>query len=175
MACTPYDYLVIATGYVNDFDVIPGIGPGGNAYSITLWRAPSTPQNAGVHAPPHLQPEEAEAPASPGDGVCAVSRAEAGRALRRPDPEPVVVEVLDHRRAWRTCGGHSRGSLESARRESCSSAYAFHGLGREPVFGTRPRSPSANGVPVKRQVTTFLPMCDRDGNLESRSVPVSSP
>jgi NADH dehydrogenase FAD-containing subunit len=30
-----YDYLVIATGYVNDFDVIPGLGPGGNAYSIT--------------------------------------------------------------------------------------------------------------------------------------------
>jgi sulfide:quinone oxidoreductase len=30
-----YDYLVIATGYLNDFDVIPGIGPGGNAYSIT--------------------------------------------------------------------------------------------------------------------------------------------
>jgi NADPH-dependent 2,4-dienoyl-CoA reductase/sulfur reductase-like enzyme len=30
-----YDYLVIATGYVNDFDVIPGLGPAGNAYSIT--------------------------------------------------------------------------------------------------------------------------------------------
>lgn len=30
-----YDYLVIATGYVNDFGVIPGLGPGGNAYSIT--------------------------------------------------------------------------------------------------------------------------------------------
>jgi sulfide:quinone oxidoreductase len=30
-----YDYLVIATGYLNDFDVIPGLGPGGNAYSIT--------------------------------------------------------------------------------------------------------------------------------------------
>jgi NADH dehydrogenase FAD-containing subunit len=30
-----YDYLVIATGYVNDFDVVPGLGPGGNAYSIT--------------------------------------------------------------------------------------------------------------------------------------------
>ncbi|MGH2577597.1 MAG: NAD(P)/FAD-dependent oxidoreductase, partial [Actinomycetota bacterium] len=30
-----YDYLVIATGYVNDFDVIPGLGPGGNAHSIT--------------------------------------------------------------------------------------------------------------------------------------------
>jgi sulfide:quinone oxidoreductase len=30
-----YDYLVIATGYVNDFEVIPGLGPGGNAYSIT--------------------------------------------------------------------------------------------------------------------------------------------
>ena len=30
-----YDYLVIATGYVNDFAVIPGLGPGGNAYSIT--------------------------------------------------------------------------------------------------------------------------------------------
>src|SRR6266545_1665854 len=30
-----YDYLMIATGYLNDFDVIPGIGPGGNAYSIT--------------------------------------------------------------------------------------------------------------------------------------------
>ncbi len=30
-----YDYLVVATGYLNDFDVIPGLGPGGNAYSIT--------------------------------------------------------------------------------------------------------------------------------------------
>jgi sulfide:quinone oxidoreductase len=30
-----YDYLVIATGYVNDFNVVPGLGPGGNAYSIT--------------------------------------------------------------------------------------------------------------------------------------------
>jgi hypothetical protein len=29
------DYLVIATGYLNDFDVIPGLGPGGNACSIT--------------------------------------------------------------------------------------------------------------------------------------------
>ncbi|MGZ6586561.1 MAG: FAD-dependent oxidoreductase [Solirubrobacteraceae bacterium] len=26
-----YDYLVIATGYVNDFDVVAGLGPGGNA------------------------------------------------------------------------------------------------------------------------------------------------
>jgi NADH dehydrogenase FAD-containing subunit len=30
-----YDYLVIATGYRNDFSVIPGLGSGGNAYSIT--------------------------------------------------------------------------------------------------------------------------------------------
>jgi sulfide:quinone oxidoreductase len=30
-----YDYLVIATGYVNDFDVIPGLGRDGNAFSIT--------------------------------------------------------------------------------------------------------------------------------------------
>src|SRR5918995_4954814 len=30
-----YDYLVIATGYLNDFDVVPGLGPGGNAYWIT--------------------------------------------------------------------------------------------------------------------------------------------
>jgi NADH dehydrogenase FAD-containing subunit len=30
-----YDYLVIATGYQNDFSVIPGLGPSGNAYSIT--------------------------------------------------------------------------------------------------------------------------------------------
>jgi NADH dehydrogenase FAD-containing subunit len=30
-----YDYLVIATGYLNDFDVVPGLGPGSNAYSIT--------------------------------------------------------------------------------------------------------------------------------------------
>lgn len=36
----PYDYLVIATGYVNDYDVVPGLGPGGNAASITtLWDA----------------------------------------------------------------------------------------------------------------------------------------
>jgi len=31
----PYDYLVIATGYRNNFDVVPGLGPGGNAYTIT--------------------------------------------------------------------------------------------------------------------------------------------
>jgi sulfide:quinone oxidoreductase len=30
-----YDYLVIATGYLNDLDVIPGLGRGGNAYTIT--------------------------------------------------------------------------------------------------------------------------------------------
>ena len=30
-----YDYLVIATGYRNDFDVVPGLGPEGNAYTIT--------------------------------------------------------------------------------------------------------------------------------------------
>ena len=30
-----YDYLVIATGYLNDFEVIPGLGPEGNAYTIT--------------------------------------------------------------------------------------------------------------------------------------------
>src|SRR5829696_8079813 len=30
-----YDYLVIATGYENDFDVVPGLGPGGNAHWIT--------------------------------------------------------------------------------------------------------------------------------------------
>src|SRR6516164_2384657 len=30
-----YDYLVIATGYRNNFDVVPGLGPGGNACTIT--------------------------------------------------------------------------------------------------------------------------------------------
>ncbi|MEO1064522.1 MAG: FAD-dependent oxidoreductase [Actinomycetota bacterium] len=30
-----YDYLVIATGYQNRHDVVPGLGPGGNAYNIT--------------------------------------------------------------------------------------------------------------------------------------------
>jgi sulfide:quinone oxidoreductase len=30
-----YDYLVLATGYLNDFEVIPGLGPGGAAHSIT--------------------------------------------------------------------------------------------------------------------------------------------
>jgi sulfide:quinone oxidoreductase len=30
-----YDYLVIATGYRNNYGIIPGLGPGGNAYSIT--------------------------------------------------------------------------------------------------------------------------------------------
>lgn len=30
-----YDYLVIATGYQNNHDVVPGLGPGGNAYNIT--------------------------------------------------------------------------------------------------------------------------------------------
>jgi len=31
----PYDYLVIATGYRNNFDVAPGLGPDGNAVTIT--------------------------------------------------------------------------------------------------------------------------------------------
>ncbi len=30
-----FDYLVIATGYRNRFDVVPGLGPNGNAYTIT--------------------------------------------------------------------------------------------------------------------------------------------
>ena len=30
-----YDYLVIATGYRNNFSVVPGLGPDGNAYTIT--------------------------------------------------------------------------------------------------------------------------------------------
>ena len=30
-----YDYLVIATGYRNNYGIIPGLGPGGNAHSIT--------------------------------------------------------------------------------------------------------------------------------------------
>jgi NADH dehydrogenase FAD-containing subunit len=30
-----FDYLVIATGRRNDFDAVPGLGPGGHAYSIT--------------------------------------------------------------------------------------------------------------------------------------------
>jgi sulfide:quinone oxidoreductase len=30
-----YDYLVIATGYRNNFEAVPGLGPGGNAYTIT--------------------------------------------------------------------------------------------------------------------------------------------
>jgi sulfide:quinone oxidoreductase len=30
-----YDYLVIATGYRNNFDTVEGLGPGGNAYTIT--------------------------------------------------------------------------------------------------------------------------------------------
>jgi NADH dehydrogenase FAD-containing subunit len=30
-----YDYLVIATGYRNNFDTVEGLGPGGNAHTIT--------------------------------------------------------------------------------------------------------------------------------------------
>ncbi len=30
-----YDYLVIATGYRNNFSAVPGLGPNGNAYTIT--------------------------------------------------------------------------------------------------------------------------------------------
>jgi len=30
-----YDYLVVATGYRNDFDAVPGLGPDGNASTIT--------------------------------------------------------------------------------------------------------------------------------------------
>jgi hypothetical protein len=43
---------VIATGYRNNFGVVPGLGPGGNAYTITTlddaihagegWRVPKT-------------------------------------------------------------------------------------------------------------------------------------
>jgi sulfide:quinone oxidoreductase len=33
-----YDYLVIATGYRNNFGVIPGLGAGGNAYTITTMQ-----------------------------------------------------------------------------------------------------------------------------------------
>jgi sulfide:quinone oxidoreductase len=31
----PYDHLVVATGYRNRFDVVPGLGPGGYAHTIT--------------------------------------------------------------------------------------------------------------------------------------------
>ena len=34
-AAIGYDYLVIATGYRNNFDGVPGLGPDGNAYTIT--------------------------------------------------------------------------------------------------------------------------------------------
>ena len=30
-----FDYLVIATGHCSDFAAVPGLGPGGNAYTIT--------------------------------------------------------------------------------------------------------------------------------------------
>lgn len=30
-----YDYLIIATGFQNVFDVVPGLGPGGNAHTIS--------------------------------------------------------------------------------------------------------------------------------------------
>lgn len=30
-----YDYLVIATGFQNQYDIVPGLGPDGNAYNIT--------------------------------------------------------------------------------------------------------------------------------------------
>jgi len=30
-----YDFLIIATGYRNNFDIVPGLGPDGNAYTIT--------------------------------------------------------------------------------------------------------------------------------------------
>ena len=41
-----YDYLLIMTGYLNDYDVVPGLGPGGNARS-PISRARSRPQSAG--------------------------------------------------------------------------------------------------------------------------------
>jgi sulfide:quinone oxidoreductase len=34
-AAYDYDYLVIATGYRNNFSVVPGLGPDGNAHTIT--------------------------------------------------------------------------------------------------------------------------------------------
>ena len=43
-----FDYLVIATGYLNDFGVVPGLGPGGNARTRSPpWRGRSTPPRAG--------------------------------------------------------------------------------------------------------------------------------
>ena len=43
-----YDYLVIATGYQNDFDVVPGLGPGGLcALRSPTSMARSTPPWAG--------------------------------------------------------------------------------------------------------------------------------
>jgi NADH dehydrogenase FAD-containing subunit len=42
-----YDYLVIATGYLNDFDVIPGSAPVATRTRSPRWRAPSTPRRAG--------------------------------------------------------------------------------------------------------------------------------
>ena len=61
-----YDYLVIATGYRNRFDVIPGLGEGGNAHTITTMddamragegvaaassRSPATSSSARPRAP----------------------------------------------------------------------------------------------------------------------------
>jgi sulfide:quinone oxidoreductase len=34
-AAYDYDFLVIATGYRNNFSVVPGLGPDGNAHTIT--------------------------------------------------------------------------------------------------------------------------------------------
>jgi sulfide:quinone oxidoreductase len=42
-----WDYLVIATGYVNDFAVIPGLGPGGTPTRSPRSTARSRPARAG--------------------------------------------------------------------------------------------------------------------------------
>ena len=38
-----YDYLVIATGYRNNFDVVPGTGPDATRSPSRRWRMPTTP------------------------------------------------------------------------------------------------------------------------------------
>ena len=42
-----YDYLVIATGYRNNFAVVPGLGPAATRTPLPRWTTPSAPGRGG--------------------------------------------------------------------------------------------------------------------------------
>ena len=81
-----YDYLVIATGYRNNFDVAPGLGPGGNAHTITPSTKRSGPGKAGSGSWTNREtsswaPPRGRAASAPPTNTCSTSPTSyAGRA-----------------------------------------------------------------------------------------------